>query len=146
MEQRFDIQGRLPGFNEYVNTNRSNRYVGNKMKRDATDMCSWAIREARLEPFDRPVEVGISWIEGRAPNSQLRDVDNIRTGAKFILDALVDCGIIPDDGPYWVRNVYDHYRFNANNPHIEVVVREYVPTMRTVVYEPTGGLEDMDGI
>jgi Holliday junction resolvase RusA-like endonuclease len=138
--QSFTIPGRLMGLNEYVDACRTNKHVGAKAKSEQTEAVTWSIRSAGLKPMDGPIEVGISWIEGRKKNGALRDVDNIQFASKFILDGLVDCGIVPDDSPKFIRNVYHHYRFNANNPHIEVTVMPYNPDGRMVGYLPVTGI------
>ena len=127
--------------NEYVNINRSSARKGNIAKREQTELVSYFIKTARLKPMKGPIEIAVSWIEGHNRNGRLRDVDNISFGVKFIMDALVECGIIPDDNPRIVRNVYHHYRFNAEDPRIEVVLMPYKEEGRTVFYMPISGLE-----
>lgn len=139
--QKFVVEGRLMSLNEYVNINRSNPRKGNKAKREQTELVMAYIRKARVKPMDCPIEVGISWIEGRSRGGKLRDVDNIAFGAKFVLDALVECGTIPDDNPRIVRNVYNTFKFNAQDARIEVVLMPYREEGRTVFYMPISGLE-----
>lgn len=142
MTQRFRINGRLMGRNEHDYLNRSHWSKGKKAKAAEQAKVERAIERAGIVPIEGPVEVGVTYVEGHKPNGALRDVDNIAGGGdKVILDALRSCGIIPDDNPRVVRNVYHRFAFNASNPHVEVEVMEYRPEGRTVYYPPIQGLE-----
>ena len=90
------------------------------MKRAAQDEVVWAIKRAKLKPFDKQVDVIIHWIE---PNMK-RDKDNIRFAAKFILDALVQTKIIPNDNWKWIGSISDHYWVHKKNPRIVVELIE----------------------
>ena len=99
---RFVYRGRLAGRNKEINANRSHWAAGAKVKADAQASIAWAIKVAGLQPVTAPVEVFIEWHE--APRR--RDVDNIQSSAKYILDALVTAGVLPNDNQTWVRQVY----------------------------------------
>lgn len=120
MRQRFSIPGRLPGLNEHTAANRKNCYAGAKQKRTAQNKVCKAIRKAGLKPMKRQVDVVFHWIE---PNMR-RDKDNIRHGAKYILDALVECGILTNDDWKHIRDLSDHYWHNAKHPRILVELNE----------------------
>lgn len=93
--QIFTIEQRLPGLNEYINALNINRYKGNALKREAQDAIGLAIKRARLEPVtEYPVFVFFEWHE----KTKRRDLDNIASAKKFILDALQECGILDGDG------------------------------------------------
>lgn len=139
--QKFVIDGELISMNEYVNACRSHYSKGSRLKKDQDDIVMHYIRKYRIKPMKGPIEVGISWIEGRRRNGKMRDVDGIAAGTKFILDALVKCGIIPDDNPRIVRNVYHYYKFNSDKPHIEVTIMPYDPNGRTIHYMPITGID-----
>lgn len=81
----------------------------------------WYIRAAGLKRIDKPVIIHYSFFE---PN-RLRDVGNVLAGAdKVIEDALVKCGILPDDGQKWVRNIVPWFGVDKDNPRIEVELKE----------------------
>lgn len=93
--QSFAIEQRLPGLNEYIHAVNINRYKGNALKREAQDAIGLAIKRARLEPVTAyPVAVCFEWHE----KTRRRDLDNIASAKKFILDALQECGILEGDG------------------------------------------------
>lgn len=119
MIQTFTIEGRLDGLNEYTSANRSNPYAGAKMKKENQEAVMWAIKAARLKPAGA-VDVRITWIE----KDMRRDPDNIRFAAKFILDALVQAGIIPNDTQRYIRGIHDRFMVNKSNPRIVVELEE----------------------
>lgn len=99
MRQTFEVSGRLAGLNEYTRACRTHRQLGAKMKRENQDAVLLAIKEAHLKPMMTPVNVRIAWYEKpKRKGARMRDRDNIQFAVKFILDALVEMQIIPDDG------------------------------------------------
>lgn len=114
MIQAFEIPGRLPGANEYIGECRKNARAGGKLKKEATERVVVAARH--LVPMQKGVQVSITWIE----SNMRRDRDNIRFGAKFVLDGLVQAGIIENDGWTWIEGISDTYRVNKTNPRVIV--------------------------
>ena len=120
MIQDFTIPGRLDGLNEYIDACRTNPRAGGRCKRENQDRVCWAIRQARLKPVSGCVGLSIHWIE---PNAR-RDKDNVRSAVKYILDALVEMGIIKNDGWKDVGYIHDHYMVNRENPRVIVQLEE----------------------
>lgn len=99
MKQKFEISGRLDGCNEYTNACRSHAQLGARLKRQNQEKVCWAIKAAHLSPMEPPVNVRITWFEKpKRKGSRMRDRDNIQFAVKFVLDALVEMGVIKDDG------------------------------------------------
>lgn len=116
---KFTIIGRLSGLNEYISSNRSNRYAGAKSKRDNQNIVIQAIREAKLSKVGKyPTRLKITWYE---PNIK-RDVDNITFAVKFILDALVETEILVDDSQKFVNGIEHEILVDKDNPRIEVEI------------------------
>ena len=98
----------LPGLNEIIRIARGDRYASARQKKKYTEMV-----EAELiaqgcipgEPFQM-IDIEFIWTEARHP----RDPDNVRVGAKFVLDAMVNRGIIPDDSMKHVKILADKFR------------------------------------
>ena len=61
----------------------------------------WLAREAKI-PALASIEVVV---EHFTKTQQMPDVCACLPAAKAGIDALVDVGVIPDDGPWWVRSV-----------------------------------------
>ena len=118
---KFTVQGRFPSLNEYTNSNRANRYQGNKMKKKCQQQAFIGILQAKVSRVDKyPITLKITWYE---PNRR-RDVDNITYGAKFILDAMVQAKIIEDDSQKYVVGIENLIQVDSKNPRIEVEIIE----------------------
>lgn len=62
------------------------------------------------EPIEKPCIVHFTWVE----KNKRRDLDNIAFAKKFILDALVNEGILQDDSYRHVRGFTDSFRYEDN--------------------------------
>lgn len=118
MIQTFEIEGKLPGLNDHIKALNSNRFEGGKFKRKHQDIVCWAIRAAHLKPQKEPCDIRIHWIE---PNMR-RDKDNIRFATKYIFDALVEMGILKNDGWKNIHNISDRFSVNSHHPRIVVTL------------------------
>lgn len=124
MRQYFVINTKLPSLNEVINANRANRYGGNALKHDIEELIGWAIKQAKtkkdLTEWDRPCEIEIEWHE----RTKRRDVDNIQSSQKFILDALVKNKVLADDGRRWVKQIH-HNVVDDERDFVVVTLREW---------------------
>lgn len=121
---KFEISGRFPSLNEYIGVCRRNKYRANQMKRRET---SRAARAARgVDPFTEPVVVSFLWVE----QDRRRDLDNIAFAKKFVLDGLVEAGVIENDNARHVVGLRDEFSYDKQNPHVEVVIEECDETAR----------------
>lgn len=106
-ENWFEVPGRLPSLNDYINACRSHWSKGMQMKRETEEEILWAIKAARsrkhLQPASGPVVVHFEWHEA----DKRRDLDNIYSAKKYILDAMQRAGIIKNDNRQHVRGLYD---------------------------------------
>lgn len=101
---KFTIHSRLPSLNDVISENRANRYKGAKLKKDTEALIIAEIKRQKVQPVtEYPVEVFIRWVE---PNRK-RDVDNIQSSKKFILDAMVKAGVLVNDSQRYVAQVHD---------------------------------------
>lgn len=122
MTHNFTIQGRLDGLNEFIAANRTNPYMGNKMKQDNEDIVIWSIRQQLKDlHIDVPVVLKYDFYE---PNRR-RDLDNISSFAhKVIQDALVKTNVLKNDGWNEIVSYIDQFYIDRNNPRIEVTIIE----------------------
>ena len=107
MVGRFTVRAQLPSLNDFISRMNYNRFEGAKMKRDVEETISWGLLEAKREGTLRriteyPVELYIEWHEKDAR----RDVDNIESSSKFLLDAMKNCGVIKDDARRYISQVH----------------------------------------
>lgn len=90
MIQSFFVPGPLPGANNCL---WKHWRTFQKIKKEQQALIAVAIKKARLKHVPRAV-VKCEWFE---PNKR-RDLDNVMFAQKFIFDALVQTGILDDDG------------------------------------------------
>ena len=102
----FTIKAKLPSLNEVNQHNRANKYGGNKFKQDIEEVIGWAIKQAlvmrTLKPVQNPCVIEIEWHEA----TRRRDVDNIQSSQKFILDAMVKNRILKNDSRRYVKQIH----------------------------------------
>lgn len=119
----FFIPGKLPGFNEIISSakikkGRGSRYE--KEKREITFFLCGIIKAEKVSKF-RKCRIGFRWVE---PDRK-RDIDNISSGKKYILDALVWAGVIADDSWKCVRGfLQEEFYCDRRNPGVWVRLEE----------------------
>lgn len=119
----FTIKAKLPSLNEVIRANRNNRYEGGRFKTDVEEVIGWAIKQAivkkTLKPVKNPCVIYIDWHE----KTKRRDVDNIQSSQKFILDAMVANGILQNDSRRYVKQIY-HEIIDDNEDFVVVKIKE----------------------
>lgn len=114
------IPGRFPSLNDYIAAERKNRHIAAKMKRDETKRVADIAANSDMPTFEKPVHVYFTWVE---PNRR-RDIDNIAFAHKFILDGLVDAGVLKGDSQKYVTGFVDRFRVDKDNPHVSVLITD----------------------
>ena len=116
------ILGKLDNLNDYITACRTNQYKGAKVKHKNENRVIQAIYEqlGRLR-IKKPVYMTYTWYE---PNKR-RDLDNVSSfGRKVIQDALVETRVLENDGWKNIVGFQDNFYIDADNPRVEVVIRE----------------------
>ena len=113
---KLEIPGRLPGFNEIIEAAKRNPHEYARMKETCTAMVAWL---AKKLPSYEKVALVITWYE---PDHR-RDPDNIMAGQKFILDGLVQAGVLPGDSQKYIQGICHRFRVDRKNPRVEVEIR-----------------------
>lgn len=113
----FTIHGRLPGMNEIIDAAKSHYGQYSKMKKTNTEAVAWMAK--RVPPMDK-VRLVITWYE---PDAK-RDIDNVASGVKFILDGLVMAGRLPNDTRKHVKGIEHRFEVDRKNPRIEVELQQ----------------------
>lgn len=108
MKYKFEINTRLPSYNEYSNANRRNRYAGATMKKNIElEIWSYILNQLKNVKITKPVFITFTWIE----ENKKRDLDNICFAKKFILDALQKANIIENDNSRHVKGFTDKFEY-----------------------------------
>lgn len=94
--QTFEIDYKFATLNDYTNANRGNKYGGAAIKKQNTNAVSAQIVSPKK--MEVPVIATFNW-----KYSTRHDFDNIAFAKKFVLDGLVDAGVLENDNQSWVK-------------------------------------------
>jgi Holliday junction resolvase RusA-like endonuclease len=119
MKINFTIKGELTDLNTYIQSERGNRYSAGKLKKVETQRVAWEIKSQRVPKIEiYPVRLWIGWYS----KDNRKDIDNVRFSVKFILDGMVEAGILKGDGRKFVCDITDSYFIDKQNPRVEVEI------------------------
>lgn len=116
MTYTFTIPHKLDGLNKLIYLNRSNKYLAAKHKKYVQGDIIYCI--GNIPPIEKPVEIHFLWVE---PDKR-RDLDNIYSAKKYILDALVTAGVLKNDTQRYVVRLEDYILIDKNNKSGQVDV------------------------
>lgn len=122
MNMKLVIPGPLPGLNEIIGADRTNRHKGANLKRSAQNiviLC--AKKQLRCFRPKGPVWMTYTWYE----RDRRRDKDNISSGGrKVIQDGLVKAGVLKNDGWADIEGFSDRFAVDKHNPRVEIEIEE----------------------
>lgn len=112
------IEGELTALNEFINAERRNRYIAAKIKKDETGYCQDVAEKSdlKLQETDFPCALIITWYV----KNKRKDADNIAFAKKFILDGLVEAGVLPNDNRKYVQGFIDIVKEDKEHQRIEI--------------------------
>lgn len=114
MRQEFTVLGKLPGANECL---WKHWRTFDRLKKHAQVVVGLSIRQAGLRPVQSAC-VEFEWREA----DQKRDFDNVIFAQKFVLDALVAKGILPDDGWAYITGIAHQVVLDPEHPGVRVTL------------------------
>lgn len=120
------IRGKLTHLNKYITEERKHRMLGAKIKAAETSNVAWQVRQ-QLKPYvDRlpittPHKFHFFWFHDR----DRIDPDNRSFAQKFILDGMVDAGLLANDTAKVVSGLYHDEIVHPNVKEDFVVVSLY---------------------
>jgi len=117
--QMFKIKGKLPSLNDYIGACRANKFAGAKMKTETENAVIWHAKAAKLQPITEPVSIIFEWHK----RGERRDLDNVAAAKKFILDALQQCGILPNDNQKYVKGFRDNFYYDTVDYECVVILK-----------------------
>ena len=122
MQHILIIHGRLDNLNDYITACRSNPHQGAKLKaKNEQKVLAEIYEQLGSLRITRPVRMIYRWYE----KDRRRDLDNVSSfGRKVIQDALVDTGVIKNDGWKEIAGFSDEFYVDKKNPRIEVEIEE----------------------
>lgn len=116
------IPGELPDLNTIIAESKKGRKGYQPyaiLKRENTEKVAWIAKSKIKKKLDK-INLEISWI----CKDKRKDKDNIQAGIKFILDGLVEAGVIENDGWKQIGDITHKFNVDKHNPRIEVVIKE----------------------
>jgi len=114
------IPGRLPSRNDAENAARTHWTAGRKFKKEWTDMIAIYCKQQQILKFIQSVKIHITYYE----QNKRRDVDNIYSSSKYILDGLVQAGILIDDSPKYVCDIKNQIEYDKVNPRVQIRIEQ----------------------
>lgn len=111
------LHGEFTDLNTYINAERTNRFIGAKIKKTNNDN---VLKQLTLKEIikDYPVFITCTWFV----KDNRKDPDNIAFAKKFILDAIVTKGILKDDTRKCIKGFTDLFETDKNNPRVEIEI------------------------
>ncbi|WP_057821940.1 hypothetical protein [Schleiferilactobacillus perolens] len=105
--------------NKYVNAERSNRFSGSSLKKQATKNCmDYALSAAHQGlKWGWPARLVFHW---HMPDKRI-DPDNMAFQKKYILDGLQDAKVLPNDSIEYVRGFRDDFSIEpSGHGYVEI--------------------------
>ena len=106
------IQGTLPSLNEIIRVAKSHPQAYANLKRQHTMNISMNARHQIKKRVQPPVELIFTWHY------------NLTAARKFVIDGLVESGVLDDDGWGEIAGFRDTWVVDKVNPRIEIEIRE----------------------
>lgn len=112
------IEGELTALNEFINAERRNRFIAAKIKKGETGYCQDVVEKSdlKLQETDFPCALIITWYV----KNKRKDADNIAFAKKFVLDGLVEAGVLPNDNRKYVQGFADIVKEDKERQRIEI--------------------------
>ena len=112
------VRGSLPHLNQYIQAERGNRFNAARLKKEATELVAWSARNA-VPVTHYPVDVTLTWYV-KSNRGKYPDPDNIAFATKFVLDGLVEAGVIVDDTFQQIGEIRHRYKWNVPRPGVAI--------------------------
>lgn len=94
---------KYPTINEYINKSRSHWSKGAQIKADSDYATVLLLNLQKAKPIETyPVDFVVKW----HCKDKRKDVDNIHSSIKFILDGMQKAGVIKGDGRKHISQIY----------------------------------------
>lgn len=114
MNSEFTIPMEMISLNEYINAERSNKFIAAKIKKESTEISKLYSKSIKLDR-EKQYDLEIHW----HTKDKRKDSDGVFFSVKFILDGITDkkdklgnitLGILPNDTYRYIRNIFN-YRY-----------------------------------
>jgi hypothetical protein len=113
------IPGKLPRMNKIVDKSKAHWGKYKKLKKEADDKVAWYATQQKIKFFEA-VKLRITYYT----KNKRHDPDNILSSKKFIMDGLVNAGILENDGWKQVKGFKEKWKVDKEKPRIEIEFKE----------------------
>ncbi|MGM0437530.1 MAG: Holliday junction resolvase [Bacillota bacterium] len=113
------IPGELPTMNRIINESKTHWSNYKKMKETFDDTVVFFAEKQEI-PFFKSVKLNITYYR----SDKRVDPDNIVAGKKFIIDGLVEAGVLEEDGWKQIKGFKETWEKNKENPRTEIILQE----------------------
>lgn len=114
--QKLTILGEFPDLNSIIDASKQHWAKYHVFKKQYTDYVTM-IAKTHLQPVTKyPVSIQTTWY---CPTRR-KDPDNVAAGKKFILDGLVEAGILKGDAWKHISELHDSFFVDKENPRVEI--------------------------
>lgn len=114
---RITIPGEFPTMNQIIAKSKQHYAVYAKMKKKYTEL---VISHAAGMDTIGKADFVFTWY----CKDKRKDPDNIATGIKFLLDGLVEAGVMEGDGWGQVNSLTHTFQVDKNFPRVEIEIFE----------------------
>lgn len=116
---KFILTGTLPDLNAELNAAKTHWSIYSRHKKKWTNDVAWQVKAQIRNIIDKPIKLSIKYYL----NNQKKDPDNIVFAKKYILDGMVNSGILPNDTLQWIKGFSEDFELDRSNPRIEVTIK-----------------------
>jgi len=118
-EEKLVIEGELPGLNEIIENSKTHWAKYAEEKKSLTETVAWLAKEQIKNKYSK-IDLTFIWF----CKNKRRDKDNIIAGQKFVIDGLVEAGVIENDGWNEIGNIIHYFEIDKKNPRVEIIIEE----------------------
>lgn len=118
---KITIRGELPSMNEYSKAQRTNAFVGAKMKQEATEIVHFETLKQMPKKF-KMIETPSYFVFEWYCKNERKDPDNVASAKKFILDGFQTAGLIKNDNWNGVLGFEDYFTVDKSMPKIVISI------------------------
>jgi len=112
-ERAIFLEGKFPTLNQYIRAERGNLYQAAKIKKTETERVKYSCLGI-LPVENYPVSIQFIWSQF----NHRTDPDNIAFAKKFILDGLVEAGVLAGDGFKQISSFSDTFTLEADGVNV----------------------------
>jgi len=120
MMAKYVFKGGFVSLNEYINYERTQKYIAASIKKRETERVYYEALSQKKGQMDKKVFIIFEWFvrDGK------KDKDNIAFAKKFILDGLVLAKVLKNDGFDDIEGFLDYFSIDPENERVEVTLIE----------------------